>query len=109
MAKASKSQPKATATRAKKLAGMKVAFIGKFGYLGMWLNELHSMVTHEGGSIVDAAQADPDYLIAGEGTTHPVFAPARLAWSALEQKDLSADSRDVENVNLVVTLTEQRS
>ena len=46
------------------------------------------------------------YLIAGEGTTHPVFAPARLAWSALEQKDLSADSRDVENVNLVVTLTE---
>lgn len=44
------------------------------------------------------------YMIAGEGTTHPVFAPARLAWSALEQKDLSADSRDVENLNLVVTL-----
>lgn len=46
------------------------------------------------------------YLIAGEGTTHPIFAPARLAWSALEQKDLSADSRDVENLNLVVTLQE---
>ena len=46
------------------------------------------------------------YLIAGEGTTHPIFAPARLAWSALEQKDLSADSRDVENLNLVVTLAE---
>ncbi len=46
------------------------------------------------------------YLIAGEGTTHPIFAPARLAWSALEQKDLSADSRDVENLNLVVTMAE---
>ncbi len=46
------------------------------------------------------------YLIAGEGTTHPIFAPARLAWSALEQKDLSADSRDIENLNLVVTLAE---
>lgn len=46
------------------------------------------------------------YLIIGEGTTHPFFAPARLAWSALEQKDLSADSRDVENLNLVVTLAE---
>lgn len=44
------------------------------------------------------------YMIAGEGTTHPVFAPARLAWSALEQRDLSADSRDVENLNLVATL-----
>lgn len=46
------------------------------------------------------------YLIAGEGTSHPFFAPARLAWSALEQKDLSADSRDVENLNLVVTMAE---
>lgn len=46
------------------------------------------------------------YVIAGEGTTHPIFAPARLAWSALEQKDLSSDSRDVENLNLVATLSE---
>lgn len=46
------------------------------------------------------------YLMAGEGTNHPFFAPARLAWSALEQKDTSSDSRDVENLNLIATLAD---
>ena len=46
------------------------------------------------------------YVALGSGTTSPLFAPARLALSAIVQDDTSADSRDVENDNLIVTFRE---
>jgi O-Antigen ligase len=46
------------------------------------------------------------YILAGEGQEGPLFAPARLVWSSIEQKDGSAGSRTVENTNLVATLAD---
>jgi O-Antigen ligase len=46
------------------------------------------------------------YFFIGEGSTHPLFAPARLAWSAFAQKDHSSNSRVVENENLMATLAD---
>ena len=43
------------------------------------------------------------YLFLGEDSKHPFFSPAKLVWSALEQKDNSASSRIIENTNLVAT------
>jgi len=45
-------------------------------------------------------------LIGGEKGDNPLFAPARLFYSALNQKDASSDSRDIENNNLLATLNE---
>jgi hypothetical protein len=46
------------------------------------------------------------YFLIGEGSDHPLFAPARLAWSAFNQKDDSANSRVIENENLMATLAD---
>ncbi len=46
------------------------------------------------------------YFFIGEGIDHPLFAPARLAWSAFAQKDESSNSRVVENENLMATLND---
>jgi hypothetical protein len=43
------------------------------------------------------------YLALSAGTSSPLFAPGRLALSAIAQDDTSSDSRTVENDNLVVT------
>ena len=58
---------KKTATTKGKLAGKTVAFVGKFGYADMWLEQYQKFATLEGGKVVDAASTVPDYLIAGEG------------------------------------------
>lgn len=48
------------------------------------------------------------YLIAGsqvEGDS-PLFKPAKLAMSVLDQKDSSSESRDIENYNLIYTMSQ---
>jgi hypothetical protein len=44
------------------------------------------------------------YLYMGADSDAPLYMPARLAMSALRQEDTSADSRDIENANLVFTI-----
>jgi O-Antigen ligase len=46
------------------------------------------------------------YLLVGAGEEGPFFAPARLAWSSIEQKDDSSGSRHVENFNLLASLAD---
>jgi hypothetical protein len=46
------------------------------------------------------------YVFVGETIDHPVFAPARLALSAFNQKDDSSASRVIENENLLATLAD---
>ncbi|MFO0665214.1 MAG: O-antigen ligase family protein [Polyangiaceae bacterium] len=46
------------------------------------------------------------YLFIGEGSKHPFFSPAKLVWSALEQKDSSSGSRVIENTNLIATYSD---
>lgn len=54
-------------TPAGKLAGKTVAFAGKFGYAGRDLGTMKALVTAEGGTVVEAEKAAPDYLVAGAG------------------------------------------
>lgn len=46
------------------------------------------------------------YVFVGETIDHPIFAPARLALSAFNQKDDSSASRVIENENLLATLAD---
>ena len=67
---ATRSKAKARGERppaAKKLAGKTVAFVGKFGYRDMWRDRCLPCVIAEGGEVVDAESAVPDYLVVGEG------------------------------------------
>ena len=50
-----------------KLAGKTVAFVGKFGYRDMFLDQFANQVVRAGGEVVDAAKTIPDYLFVGEG------------------------------------------
>src|SRR5579871_1143174 len=54
--------------KAGKLAGMTIAFVGKFGYKNSILNSCQEIATSEGGTIVDPDQAALDYLVAGAGS-----------------------------------------
>ena len=54
-------------TKGGTLAGKAVAFVGKFGYRDMFLDNYRTFVVAAGGSVVAAGSAVPDYLVAGEG------------------------------------------
>ncbi len=56
-----------TAPTKGKLAGKTIAFVGKFGYRDMWLEQYQKFTSIEGGKVVDVASTVPDYLITGEG------------------------------------------
>lgn len=46
------------------------------------------------------------YMFLGEGSKNPFFGPAKLIWSALEQKDSSSSDRVIENTNLIATFSD---
>ena len=48
------------------------------------------------------------YLALARHRSYGIFTPAAHLWSAIEQKDLSSATRDIENFNLVVTMKQHR-
>ena len=64
MAKATKSK---NSLSTHKLAGKKVALVGKFGYRDMQRARYENQIARNGGTVVDAAAFVPDYLFVGEG------------------------------------------
>jgi uncharacterized protein YjbI with pentapeptide repeats len=86
---------KRPATPEAKLAGRRVAFVGKFGYRDMWLDWFRSWAQAAGGAIVGPYEA-PDYLVAGEGRGGKApgdVAKARKAHPSVEVLDIAGFTR----------------
>jgi len=58
---------KKTTPRWGKLTKKTIAFVGKFGYGTYSLDTMKALVAAEGGTVVEADKAAPDYLVAGAG------------------------------------------